>query len=346
MLARHGFASQRQEPVSVFKSMLIVCAGAVAAVSLSAAPVAAQSSTSQNSGQNEQSDRASGRVSGERVLPGRVGGQEEDNNRRRNRRGQQQQQGPTPEQNRDAAQAIANAAGAECQVTEASLLGQRGEGELIFEAACATGPGYILSGTTPPAKNDCVGLAGAAYLAREADPAADAGLQCTLPANQNAMAVIGGYAQQAGVTCQIDQALAFQVNKYEVGCAGQDGYWIEKQAAGWIAVPCWDLTLDNNRCRFTTPEESLSAWPQVLAGSDAAACAVEQVRKIGIDGEQRGVYELKCTGADGWIVRVDAAGATKLVHACSDPMTVAIQRGCQLSPQAGGVELLPATPQQ
>jgi len=324
----------------VFKSPLTACIGAVAAAVLFTAPVAAQTTATPNSGQTEESNRASGTVTGERVLPGRIAGQENGNNRRENRNQRGRPAAPTPEQNRLAAQALADTLSTGCQVTEATLLGFRGEGEGVYEAVCASGPGFILSATTPPSANDCIGLFGAGYVAREADPAVDVGIQCVAPANQNAMVVVSGYAQRAGVTCQIDEVLAFLVDRYEIGCAGEDGYWVDKDGDNWKAEPCWNVTITGDRCRFTTPEESKAGWTRVLADTEAAACVVEQARRIGVDAQQLVVYEVKCAAGDGFLVRVENFRTAKRTHACSDPNTFAIARGCQLTPQAG----VPETP--
>lgn len=106
---------------------------------------------------------------------------------------------PTAEAVMASAQTIATAASSNCQVTEATLLGVNAEQQSIYEAACATGPGYILIGTTPPQAVDCVILAGQADLDRSRDPAADVGLQCKIPANTDVAKVVRAYALEAGI---------------------------------------------------------------------------------------------------------------------------------------------------
>ena len=238
---------------------------------------------------------------------------------------------PTPAQNLASAQVVATSAGLTCQVTEAVLRGSSLEGAPLYEAACAAGPGYLLVGSAPPAANDCVALAGAGAIAREKDPAADVGVQCILPANQNGLAVIMSYAQEAGVTCQIDSGMAVAVNTYEVGCVDADGFNIVREAEGWTKTPCWQLAAKNRACRYSTAAETAGAWTAILAGTDASACAVEQARPVGIDGQQLTVYEIKCAVGDGFIARVDAAGAAKRIHPCADPQTAGIGGGCTLT---------------
>lgn len=332
----------------MLKQKFIAVLGATLALTFGAAPVMAQTTTtttpptttySDEASNTAASDQASGRIRGERVRGSRLNDQEQERNmtpEQRRQRPQQRQQtrAPSPEQNIVAAQAIATSLGSSCQVTEANLLGARPEGGDIYEAACATGPGYVFEGTTPPRSTDCVDIAGAAVLLRERDPAADVGLQCLLPANQNAATVIAGYAREAGVPCQVDAGVATAVGRYEIGCANADGYWIERQNNGWLTIPCWDLKIDGQVCRYSTDAESNGAWTAVLAGTDASACAVQQARKVGIDAQRLAVYEIKCAAGDGWMARVDSAGAAKRVQACTDPATNALAGGCQLTTAA------------
>ena len=328
----------------MLKTKFIAVLGATLALAFASAPVAAQTTppttppTTTDPEQTE-SEKASGTIRGEAVLPGRVGGgrqaQERPMSREQRREAERRArlQAPSPEENRAAAQAVATALGNSCQVTQANLLGARPEGGNIYEAACSTGPGYIFEATTPPKSADCVDLAGAAAMVRESDPAADPGLQCSLPANQNAVTVIGGYAQLAGVTCQVDAGQAIAVDRYEVGCANADGYWIERQASGWENIPCWELKVEGLTCRFSTEAESSGVWPTLLAGTEASACAVTQIREVGVErtGQRLTIYELKCSAGDGWMARLDATRSVKRLQACSDPTTAAVAGGCQLT---------------
>lgn len=333
----------------MLNTKLIAVLGTSLALAISAAPASAQTTTpttpsttySDDASTTAASDAASGRIRGERVSGSRLGaGQEQprpqthEQRREAARRNAGRPAAPAPEDFRVAAQAIATGLGNSCQVTEAVLLGARPEGGNMYEAVCASGPGYILEATTPPKASDCVDLAGVAAMMRERDPAADVGLQCVIPANQNTLGVIADYARQAGVSCQVDAGLATAVGRYEIGCANADGYWIERQESAWLKIPCWDLKIEGQTCRFSTEAESNSAWTTVLAGTDASGCEVQQARKIGIDAQRLTVYEVKCAAGDGWMARVDIAGAAKRVQACSDPATAAIAGGCTLTTAA------------
>ena len=161
----------------------------------------------------------------------------------------------TRAQIRGAAQALATSAGLDCRVTDASHPGVNPEEAPIYEAACADQPGYLLIASTPPQSFNCLELAGAAATARLRDPAADVGQQCELPANQNSVAVVGAWARQSGVTCQVDQAVAVGRSVdgnliYEIGCADADGYWLEKADDGWKLQSCEVVALAGETCLF------------------------------------------------------------------------------------------------
>lgn len=240
---------------------------------------------------------------------------------------------PTPEEIIAGAQATAVAAGLDCQVTEAIALGQTAAQEAVYEAVCATGPGYLLVNSTPPLAGDCVLLASQAVTLREQDPAADVGQQCTIPANLDIKAVIGGYAREAGLNCTVDEALAIGRNDagnllYEVGCQNEDGYWLEKTASGWNTTACWEIVNQAKACRFSTVAESNSAWKTVLADTPAAACDVQQTRLMGIDANQLKIYEIKCTSGEGFLARVGADRHAQRIHTCAEAINIG--GGCQI----------------
>jgi len=240
---------------------------------------------------------------------------------------------PTPEQIIASAQAVATAASVDCQVTEAIALGRTATQDAVYEAVCATGPGYLLVNSTPPLAGDCVLLASQAITLRAQDPAADVGQQCSIPANLDIKAVIGGYAREAGINCTVDEALAIGRNSagnllYEVGCQNEDGYWLEKTASGWNTTACWEIVNQTETCRFSTVAESNSAWTSVLAGTTAAACDVQQTRLMGKDAAQLKIYEIKCASGEGYLARIDAERKAQRIHTCAE--AVNIGGGCQI----------------
>ena len=310
--------------------------GAFALALLASQPVFAQDMPTERGG--DDSDRASGNIRGDRVLPGRIAdGARERRNRRQDRPepARAAVAPPTAEEILAAAQVQATAAGLGCQVTEATQPGVTAEQFPIYEAACATGPGYILVAATPPQVFDCLELAGTAATARMRDPAADVGQQCVLPANQNGLAVIGGWARDAGVTCTVDEAIAIGKSDddniiYEVGCAGVDGYWLEKLGDGWKLQECLQIASVGGTCRFTTPREQAEGFQPKLAGTEAAGCNVVQVRLMGSNPNGR-FYEAKCAAeGEGYIARINNEGVTQQIYPCATAQRIG--GGCTFTP--------------
>lgn len=234
---------------------------------------------------------------------------------------------------RTAVQGHLTALGNSCQMTEAKLLGQAPDKSSMYEIACATGPGYIVLGSTPPSATDCLVLATSAENARAKDPAAEVGTLCTLPANDNGPVVFEAYAREAGMDCVIDGAgivgaAADGAIVYEIGCTNADGARIQKSASGWTRSPCFELASINATCKFTQPAEQAATLKSWLAGSEAAACDVQQARFMG-QNANGSFYEAACTGADGVIVRFNAEKAVQQVYPCATAQQIG--GGCKLT---------------
>lgn len=287
---------------------------------------------------------------GEQVLPGRIGGgrAEAPRTRQQRERGQPARRAAapqqTPEQIKAAAQVQLTAAGVACELTEATNPGLIGESQ-VFETACANAEGWLLIASTPVQAFSCIELAGTAAIARSRDPNADVGQQCVMPANQNGLAVIGGWARDAGASCTIDEAQAIGKSDennmvYEVGCAGGNGYWLEKLATGWDLKDCIQVTSMGGTCRFTNAQEQADSFEAKLAGTDAAACDVTQVRLMGSNPNGR-FYEAKCAAeGEGFIARVNNEGVTQQVYPCATAQRIG--GGCTLTPAPAAA---PATEQ-
>ena len=256
---------------------------------------------------------------------------------------------PTPAENIAAAQAIVTSAAVSCQVTEANFLGQTAEGAKSYEAVCATGPGYIVLSSTPPQAIDCVLLAGQAETDRLRDPNFVVGTQCVIPHNADTLSFIRAYATEAGVPCTVDQGASIGKASngnlvYEVGCNGADGYWLEKEAAGWKKTECAIIVTQSATCRYSTAEEAAATFKTRLAGSDAAACDVTQGRFMGSNANGA-FWEAKCAAGNGVIVRFDPQYAVQQVYPCETAHRIG--GGCTLTivPPPAEATAAPATPQ-
>jgi hypothetical protein len=311
------------------RNLLVALSSAVLLAVGVVAPAMAQTSTTAPGTSTTGTETT---VRGESVLPGRIGGGRAEQPAQRQQRGRPAP-APTPEQVKTAATALAAATSSGCTVAEASLRGENAEKQSVYEVTCATGPGFILIGTTPPQAVDCVILSGQADITRAKDPAADVGLQCAMEPNKNVLAVMTAYATQAGVHCTVDQGSSVGKSSsdniiYEIGCAGSDGYWLEKTATGWTTTECLKLVSRTAVCKYTTPAEQAATVKKWFEGGPAAACDVTEARYMGSN-PNGSFYEAKCAAGDGLIARFDTAMAVQQVYPCAEAQRIG--GGCTLT---------------
>ena len=307
----------------MFMKTLAAISGAALMAMAMAAPASAQDPNNSGTGYGAANPDAPVTAPANRATPTRTP----------RRQQQQAPAAPTPEEIVAAAQAVAASASVSCQVTQANFLGLAPDGAKSYEAACATGPGYILMASTPPQAVDCVLLAGQAEIDRARDPLADVGTQCLMPQNTDVVRVISAYASEAGIACTVDQAASIGKSNegnliYEVGCNGVDGYWLEKVGTGWKASECAIVTTQNAVCRFSTAAELVATFKTRLAGSEAAACDVTEGRYMGANANGA-FWEAKCGAGSGVIVRFNPQYAVQQVYPCETAQRIG--GGCRLT---------------
>ncbi|AQR61364.1 hypothetical protein BZG35_06630 [Brevundimonas sp. LM2] len=318
----------------MFKSSFIAAIGAaIALTGFGAAPAAAQSEGSPRPRAAQPPAEAAAAAAGRTRRQGRNSAPA----------------APTPEENLAAAQALATGAGLACQATEATLSPLMSGESRVYEAACATGPGYILIASTPPQGFDCVQLAATQArlaAAAAANPAAapapatpgapaTTDIRCALPQNLDVLRVMVDYAREANLPCVPNEgnSLSKQIDGeelYEVGCDGVDGYLLQKlKAGGWKATECSRILEAALACQFTTPAEKAASLKARFAGNaEAAACDVTQSRYMGTNANGS-FYEAKCAADNGIIVRMDSAYAVQRVYPCE--VAQRIGGGCTLT---------------
>ena len=238
----------------------------------------------------------------------------------------------SPEEVTQRAQAAATAGGLACQVTESSLLGQTTENDDLFEVACAGGVGYILTSATPPLTFDCVLLAAQADRIRAEGGEIAVNSTCVLPGNQNVALAIAGFAREAGIACQVDAGRALGATSegnlvYEVGCAGADGYHIEKTAQGWNKTDCLEVMGMNLTCEFTTAAEQVAGFQPLLVDSAIDDCQAQQIGLLAQNDTGRFI-EVKCASGEGYVAQVKD-NAVNQVYPCA--LAVRIGGGCKLT---------------
>jgi hypothetical protein len=167
------------------------------------------------------------------------------------------------------AQDLAGRAGVACEVRRAEARGIDAVGSAQFEVTCAEGPGYLLIDGARPRGLDCLSLEAANRASDGRTPA------CRIAANRNAVPVVSALAAEAGIACRVDAgAMRGRTPAdgilYEVGCAGEDGYWLERTAAGWTVTACLKVTVQGGGCRFTGRAEQAASVRRWLAGGAAS----------------------------------------------------------------------------
>lgn len=208
--------------------------------------------------------------------------------------------------------AILQAAGADCQVADGYHPGDTRRRDPIFEVACAAGPGFLITAGDEPEVFNCL-LLDAQEQARHArEPDTPLTNMCLLEGSRDAVAILKPMAAAAGVTCDIDQALWIGRiegvgDRYEVGCNGRSGAWLETAVNGAVVntvYDCLEVVKLGETCRFTTAEERTASVAALLPASGAPACSPSAGRLVGAAAGGDHYYELACSGGAGFIFRM------------------------------------------
>lgn len=240
---------------------------------------------------------------------------------------------PSPAEAEAGARAAIAAAGVQCAITGAAAVGQAGE-DAVYEVSCADGPGRLVVAATPPLTFNCLALD--VSIAN----GGDASSQCSLPANKDAVAAVAGYARALDAGCTVDEAAWIgrtpdDHDRYEIGCAAAEGYWLEVDKIGTPVrkIECLELARAQRTCAFTTAGEQIAAFSTRLADTPAAACRISAVRYAGGTDTHR-YYEAACHGGEGVIVRFGLDGVFDRQYDCATASNVL--GGCILNRPVGG----------
>ena len=232
------------------------------------------------------------------------------------------------------AQAVLSATNTPCDVVNAVSPGRNGEIN-IYEVACASGLGHILTDGEQPSARNCIIVAQQAEEYARENPEGAAQVTCALPENANAEQLMAGYIQSAGITCQVDNTrwvgrTQSGEERYEVGCAGADGYWLRVDNAGQYqgSLECLEVMVAGGECQFTTREEQLTGLQTRFASVAPQACTAEDARFVGANEEFR-FYEVKCSEGFGYVGQTNPAGEPLGARDCGRPQLV--PGGCTLT---------------
>lgn len=237
-----------------------------------------------------------------------------------------------------ATRAALTSAGVSCETVDTVEVGEIEGGKYLYEANCAEGPGYLVTSADTPAVYDCLQLASSL----EMNPLeeGETATECTLPANKNRAALIAPLARAADVSCTVDNAIHLGLasdgkNRYEIGCAGADGYWIDVDSAGAVSkISCLTVTASSGECRYTTAAEQTATLRQRFAGPNAPECTVEQGRGAGATATSE-FFEVKCAGGAGYMFRTSLAGEFQQAYTCEQAVSIA--GGCKLTDMTGAL---------
>lgn len=144
-----------------------------------------------------------------------------------------------------AREAVATASLA-CEVSAATHVGQAGDTD-VYEVVCADAPGWLVLTGEPIQTFNCLAL----------EVGGDGETRCATAANKDVGRAMAGYVRTLGLTCPVTRAewigrLPEGAHRYEVLCAGGDGYWIEADGHGRPvrAQACTEVQAAGGTCRL------------------------------------------------------------------------------------------------
>lgn len=227
-----------------------------------------------------------------------------------------------------AAEQIVRAAGVDCTVVTASVLGRDEHGVIQYEASCRDGPGYLLLG---PPENKALNC-----LALEAQSRRRPTTTCRRAANRDALPLVSRLAREAGLDCRVDEAEMVGLTPagrplYEAGCQDASGAWLEDGADGRVVTDCLVVIAQGGACRFTSAAETTTGVRDRLGDRLPIDCALIEARYMG-GGEGALFVEGLCADGSGFVVRFDAAWRPAEIIPC--PQAEHIGGGCGLGRSA------------
>lgn len=211
---------------------------------------------------------------------------------------------------------ILKAAGASCDILEGYHPGDTRGRTPIFEVRCARGPGFLITAGDPPEVFNCLLLDAQEQARHERDPEAPVTNLCLLEGSRDAVAVLTPLAREAGFDCEVDQALWIGRienvgDRYEVGCVGRSGAWLETAVNGASVTEiydCLEVVKLGGACRFSSAEELTATVAALLPETGAPACDPAAGRLVGAAAGGDRYYELACRNGPGFIFRVRSSG--------------------------------------
>jgi len=232
------------------------------------------------------------------------------------------------------------AAGAQCQLTDARLIGEGSDPKTkakraIYEVACSDNEGMVIAklSTAPtPEVFTCM---------ETTQPLADGkpnGPQCVLPGNSDFRAGILPYVAKTGVRCTADQIHALGHNDtntdFELKCREGEGFIMVASHPMRLdkpvtMKPCVAFSEESNvKCQLTDRAAQLGVVDR-LAAQSGKNCAVKDRAYLAINPDNGTVYyEVACADGKGYVLEEAVNGALRTIDCANADL---INGGCKLT---------------
>lgn len=212
------------------------------------------------------------------------------------------------------APAVVQAAGLNCQVSDARFIGKSKDPKTkaetsFYEVACGSNMGFVLQAAegAQPAAFSCIEMAPAA-----GQPAKEGAINCVLPGNADPKAQLAPLLATAGVQCLPENARGIGQTKtntiLEVACQGGTGYVLIASAPLDTTKPAeaqnclnFDESGGNVKCELTDRATRLAVVDNFAKSSN---CVVKDRRFIGNSKDGSDFFEASCQDGKGYIFKV------------------------------------------
>lgn len=240
-----------------------------------------------------------------------------------------------------AAPALVAAAGSDCQVSDARLVGEATDPKTkvktaLYEVACTGNEGLLVemvAGQPTASLFTCMEAAGAAAAGNKTAN------QCVLPGNADPKAGILPYLTKTGVACTADKIRPIGHSPtnafFEVSChEGAPGYILELSSPPRldkpaVAQPCimFDPT-SNIHCELTDRAAQLAVVDSLIKAS-GKPCTLKDRGFLGVAPSGKSYYEAACQDGKGFVIEQNANGSYSRSIDCAN--ADAIAGGCKLT---------------
>ena len=180
----------------------------------------------------------------------------------------------------------------------------------VYEIACKTGPGFMLTVVSPTE----VYQPFTCTLAAKIQQSKPDSIVCVLPENKPHYKWLTPVVQPFVPGCDVSNArvigstsTAPLIDRYEVACGAKAGGIVDYAQLGQTAQTEFKACIlqegTSSACTFTTKEQMAEPLKPLAATADAK-CQVNNVRFVGVTTEGNGIYyEFGCSNQPGFIVR-------------------------------------------